>query len=651
MVQQPENEILQNLNNAQREAVLWRDGPLLVIAGPGTGKTRVLTRRIVNLLQETPDKNFRILGLTFTNKAADEMRDRVEKHLPSQKHRLFLGTFHSFCADILRQHGSHIGINPDFRIYSQKKDRQTLLDDAVKAAKQQSPLVTDNDRNMLPVIQRLKSSLVLPEDTHQTDVIPEYIRDRVVIVYEQYEAHLSSVNALDFESLILRAYQLFVKYPAIAKRYRTVYPYICIDEFQDTNAAQYGLITALASNQHRNLFVVADDDQIIYQWNGASYKRLDEFRAEFQPHVIQLPENYRCPSRVIELANNLIRYNFLRDGNKESLISHKQSDDDDVVRLKPFSDFDEEVQAIAADIQQRHNEHLGKVTVLARNRKLLSRMEQALQDIDMKCLIVQRQEDFESTPFIWLHSILCLANSHRSQSDLEAVCGSFAQLTHIEIKPEDVSIAANIGNKNYFQHWITITREVVDSRETTDSSGLASKLLDNVEKNLVEARNWKTFSKDALELFKQLTTANKSNDENIEEPFANYDGERRVWLQVVSNINSSASLETLLQELEMRSKAAEPDQDTVRLMTIHAAKGQEFSYVYLIGMVEGELPSFQSVKQGDDSPEMEEERRNCFVAITRVRETLTMSYSKRIDRWNKSPSRFLREMRLLDFSF
>lgn len=647
-MQQAES-ILKNLNDAQREAVMWGDGALLVIAGPGTGKTRVLTCRIAKLLLDTADKNFRILGLTFTNKAADEMRDRVEQILPGQNHRLFLGTFHSFCAEVLRQHGSHIGIKPNFRIYSQQKDLQLLLDEAVEEGKKLSSLVTDIDKKLLPVIGRLKSSLVLPEDTPETNVIQEDIRDRASIVYSQYETQLSSHNALDFDSLVLRTHQLFTKYPAIAKRYRTVYPYICIDEFQDTNAAQYGLISAMTSNQHRNVFVVADDDQIIYQWNGASHKRLEEFRAEFQAHMIQLPENYRCPSKVIELANNLIRHNFLRDRDKLPLVSHKEADDD-VVRLAPYSDIDEEVQTTATDIQQRHRNKLGDVTVLARNRKLLNRMEKALQDTSVNCLIVQRKDNFESTPFVWLHAILRLANDRQSIANLETVCGSFAQLTYIEVDPEEVIIAAKIGNGDYLQQWLKASEQATASKGTGPLTTLALELLQNARLNLGEGRNWKDFSTFTLEWLQRLEDAHTTSDD-FGEVFANYEGERKVWIQIVKGIHSSSTLEAFLQELEMRSKAPDPDQNIVRLMTIHTAKGQEFSHVYLIGMVEGELPSFQSIKQGNDSPDMEEERRNCFVAITRVQETLTLSYSARIDQWNKAPSRFLSEMGLLDFDF
>ena len=251
------------------------------------------------------------MGLTFTNKAADEMRSRVVSFVPGQEDRLFLGTFHSFCSDVLRQHGSHLGINPNFHIYSQDVDLQAVLNDAVETAKKMNDVVSDLDKKTLPVIQRLKSLLILPEQCRGMFRDKEF-GERIATVYPAYESELYKRNALDFNSLILKTYQLFNKFPVFAKRYQSVYTYICIDEFQDTNQAQYGLISALAGYQHRNLFIVADDDQIIYQWNGASHERLKELLNDFSPMVIQLPMNYRCPPEIVAIANNLIRHNFLR---------------------------------------------------------------------------------------------------------------------------------------------------------------------------------------------------------------------------------------------------------------------------------------------------------------------------------------------------
>lgn len=634
------------LSLIQREAAKWDESPLLVLAGPGSGKTRVLTCRIARILDSSRDKNFRILGLTFTNKAADEMRSRVTNFVPGQEGRLFLGTFHSFCADVLRQHGTHLNINPNFQVYSQDIDLQAVLNDAVEEAKKMTDVeVTDLDKKTLPVIKRLKSLLIPFEDCRQVFKDPKF-GERMAAVYPAYEAELAKRNALDFDSLILKAYELFTKFPAFAKRYRTVYPYICIDEFQDTNHAQYSLIRALTGNQHRNLLIVADDDQIIYQWNGASHKRIMEFMKDYSPRVIQLPMNYRCPPEIVELANNLIRHNFLRTADKKPLKAFRTSLGKDTVRLLlNFSDFDTETAAIARDIKKLHSGHLGSVVILGRSRKLLEGAELALRNEGLPAVISQRKDEFESTPFVWLHSILRLANDKQNRSHLEAVCGTFAQLAEVEVDFEDVVEQAQGSNLGYLQHWVKLVRQ-------KSPNASVKEVIDQASRYLGEGRDFRTFSKFALDWFRKLTQVQQqANSDPTAEVFARYEEERSVWeelmREIIESLGNEITLEAFLQELQMHSKEPSPKPNTLVLMTIHGAKGKEFDHVYLIGLVDDELPSFQSKKKGDDSPEMEEERRNCFVAITRTVKTLTLSYAERYRGWPKEPSRFLFEMGVL----
>ncbi len=634
------------LSPIQREAANWDEGSLLVLAGPGSGKTRVLTCHTAHILDSSRGKNSRVLCLTFTNKAADEMRTRVASFVPDQEARLFLGTFHGFCADILRQHGTHLKINPNFKIYSQESDLQAVLNDAVEEAKTKSDLVSNNDKKTLPVIQRLKSMLVMPENCRDK-FKDANIGARMAVVYPTYEAQLNKKNALDFNSLILKAYQLFTEFPNFAKRYRAIYPYICIDEFQDTNHAQYSLIRAITVDQHRNLFIVADDDQIIYQWNGASHKRLDQFLRDYTPRVIQLPVNYRCPPEIVNLANNLIRHNFLRNADKLPLEAFRLSDGKDVVRLLPrFPDFESEASGIAKDIKKNHSHEIGKVIVLARGRKLLDLVERDLRDAGIPAAISQRKDEFESTPFIWLNSILRLANDRSSIDALEAVCGTFFQLTRIEVNPDDVVTQARASNQDYLRQWIKLARQ----NATTAS---VKEVIEKTSSSLDEGRDFKTFIKFILEWFSRISEATDppERDDPSAEMFSNYDEERSVWddltREIARSYHGELTLETFLQELQMHSKEPIPKPDAVVLMTIHGAKGKEFDHVYVVGLVDDELPSFQSKKKGDNSPEMEEERRNCFVAITRTMKTLTLSYGERYRGWKKEPSRFLFEMGLL----
>jgi len=632
------------LSPIQRTAANWNEGPILVLAGPGSGKTRVLTCRIASILDSSQGKNFRILGLTFTNKAADEMRSRVIKYVPGEEGRVFLGTFHSFCADVLRQHGMHLNINPNFNIYGHDTDLQAILDDAVDEAKKISDIVSDTHKKTLPVIQRLKSNLITPEECQSKFRDPEFGKV-MAIVYPAYEEQLAQRNALDFNSLILQAYQLFVQFPAFAKRYRTVFPYICVDEFQDTNQAQYKLLGAISGYKYKNLFVVADDDQIIYQWNGASHTRITEYLSDYSAEVIQLPTNYRCPPAIVDLANNLIRYNFLRLPNKKPLQAFRPKLEGKVVSLLTnFDDFNAEVTGIAEDIKRLHTSHLDSVAVLGRSRKILVLAEKALHSEGIPAVISQRKDEFVSAPLVWLHSILRLMNDKQNRSHLEAVNGAFAQLTRIEIDTEDIITQARASNLSYLYHWVK------DVRQET-SNALSKEIIDELLHLLEGRKDYRSFSRLAFDWFSKVIQDQRQIDSDPTiEVFASYEEERVVWEELVTEITGSLgealTLEAFLQELEMHSKESAPRPGTVVLMTIHGAKGKEFKHVYLIGMVEDTLPSFQSRQKGDESPEMEEERRNCFVAITRTIETLTLSYADSYMGWPKEPSRFLLEMGL-----
>lgn len=640
------DKVWKELTPIQKESAQWDDGAMLVLAGPGSGKTRVLTCRIARILDKTQDKNFRILALTFTNKAADEMRERVEKYVPTQGNRLFIGTLHSFCADILRQHGTHLQINPNFTIYSQQDDLQALLNDAVEKIRDKSKLIIELDKKLLPVIHRLKSFLVLPEQSGKKFKDKQF-GERVALVYGAYEKELNERNALDFPSLILQAHRLFTKYPAFAKRYRTVYPYICIDEFQDTNHAQYNLYRAITGDSYKNVFVVADDDQIIYQWNGASHNRIRDFINDFSPEIIQLPDNFRCPPKIVALANNLIRHNHLRTPDKKPLKAFRSdTGNKNTVCLMPvFPDFETEAYEIAKSIKTLHSDHLSTVAVLGRSRKLLEIAEKKLKDEKIPAVLSQRKDEFESTPFVWLHSVLRLAANNQNRSYLETVCGSFAQLTQISIDPEDVIAIFQEKNIGYLHHWFHLVKQKT-------GNGAFSKILGDISEYLIVKRDFQVFNRVALDWFSDLTNNNQEpGTDPLTETFAGYKDERTVWEElyrsILRNTGENISLETFLQELQMHSKEPVAKPDTVRLMTIHAAKGKEFEHVYLIGLVEDEMPSFQSKKKGDDSPQMEEERRNCYVAITRAEKTLTLSYAEKYRGWSKNPSRFLYEMKLL----
>ena len=620
---------ISELTEAQAAAVNWIGGPLFVLAGPVSGKTRVLTTRVAKLLAETPEKSFRVLALTFTNKAADEMASRIEAFVPDQQKRAAIGTFHSFCMQMLQQHGSHIGINPDFAIYSLEPDRADLLKEAIRNNR-----LNSDDERFLGTIDKLKARLIQPDGCAKL-FRDSSVGERVEQVYRAYETALNRANALDFGSLIAQAYRLISTFPGVAVHYRRAYAYWMFDEFQDTTDGQYRLIKALAGDGFCNLFAVADDDQIIYQWNGASYQQIQRFRADFHPTEIQLPTNYRCPPSIVAAANQLVVHNTQRTTFKRPLEAGKTTllyPDGHHIQLMRYTSEDTEAVAIAAGIAGIDQSKRGEVAVLARTRALLERMQKALTDAKVPAAIAQRRDDFRSAQFLWLAAALRLASRPLDRRALDALTGAFNRWFGGEIWSDDVAAAADISSRSLLAEWSSAAASVDDDQ--------AKKLVEMASALGRQPTNFRDFIAQFLALLPQ----------NSAEDTTDIEEDRAAWGGLVRSIGQAigrdASLEQFLQELALRSKEPPVGPQTITLMTIHSAKGKEFDHVYVIGLAEDVLPSFQSVKAGENSSEMEEERRNCFVAITRAREWLCLSYADRYRGWPKQPSRFLTEMGL-----
>jgi len=630
---------LEKLTDIQRQAVEWDQGPLLVLAGPGSGKTQVLTCRIARLLDGSKNQNFRVLALTFTNKAADEMKGRVAGFVPGLEDRATVGTFHSFCAQILRQHGVHVGINPDFAIYSADDDRRAVLEDALRRAQSEGKTASSDDVKYLGLIDRLKSRLTEPGAAEAALARFEDPK-RVVATYQLYEDELRRINALDFNSLIFEAYRLVKAFPAIAARYRRSYPHWLIDEFQDTNSAQYELIRMLAGDGFRNVFAVADDDQIIYAWNGASYKQIQSFLADFSAQLIQLPTNYRCPAAIVEAANRLVVYNAQRRSTKKPLIAGKTElkyPPSEHIQLRVFRTDEEEAAGIAQEIAERGRSIWGQTAVLARTRALLDRMHKEFQTRDVPSVIAQRRDDFLSAEFRWLVASLRQIARPLDRRNVAVLVEAFNRLTETSVSVEQITTEAEATGRSYFATWL----ETAGKQSLTPAHA-------NLLTLLSPAANDPSTAKPAVEAVLAefaKETAGPDGDSDLAEDMLAW---RELSRDIASHIGKSAPLDQFLQELQLRSKAPTPKPDTVTLMTIHGAKGREFDCVYVIGLAEDVMPSFQSRQKGDQSPEMEEERRNCFVAITRTKECLVLSRAESYRGWRKEPSRFLVEMGLAD---
>ena len=621
---------LAELTEVQRRAVEWDAGPLLVLAGPGSGKTRVLTCRIACLLDASKDQRFRVLALTFTNKAAHEMASRVTTLTPGLEERVTIDTFHGFCAQVLRQHGVHLGIKPDFAIYSQTAERQAVLADALR---RNGALDASNEApKLLPWIDNAKAQLVESEqaERHFADANGGAAVDagRVTIAYRLYEDELRRVNALDFNSLILEAHRLFA-YSALVRQYQTSYRYWLLDEFQDTNSAQYALLRRMAGQNFRRIFAVADDDQTIFEWNGANVRRIGDLVRDFACDVIQLPTNFRCPPEIVAAANRLVVYNATRAEAKRpaKAADHLAKSDDERIRCLAFDTDKEEITGIADEIARMEPETRECTAVLARSRAPLQEIHNALKARGVPANLDLRRDDFASPQMRWL--VACLTQVHRplDRRNMAVLAQSFDSFTEARLDWGSIVSRSESEGITCLSAWTDCVRE-------STATDVAAALIDPIVRLAAGAVKPVVAVDQILDYFE-----NHDPDNDLLEDLSAW---RRISREI-RKVRGHPSLDRFLQELQLRSKEPVPQPGSAFLMTIHRAKGREFDTVYLMGLAEDILPSWHSLKRNGGA-QVEEERRECFVAITRAKQRLILSRAVHYRGWPKNPSRFLEEM-------
>ena len=627
----PLESTLQELSAIQRKAVEWEDGPLLVLAGPGSGKTRVLTCRIARILDQSSDERFRVLALTFTNKAAHEMSTRVTTLAPGLEERADIHTFHGFCARVLRQHGGHLGIRPDFAIYSNASDRQAVLQDALALG---TPRLDREGQRLLPRIDDLKARLVGPDEAEEwgsnRNGVSAEEAVRVARAYRMYEDELRRANALDFNSLILEAYRLF-GFPAMARHYRTVYRHWLLDEFHDTNGSQYKLLQRMAGNDFRQIFAVADDDQTIYEWNGASIRRIWDLVEDFGCEVLQLPTNYRCPPPIVEAANRLVVYNARRRTRKRPAEAAQPTSSlgERHIQCRVFETDRDEATGIAAEIAALDAPERAGTLVLARTRALLESMQAALKEEGVAATLLARRDDFVSPQMRWL--VACLRQVARplDRRNMAILVDAFQRFAQVSLDLDELLVRSAAEGVTPLSAWTRMAQ----------SAGLRSPVSELVNRmsglTSGEAKPASTID-EILELL-----GNDESDENLKDDLSAW---RRLSGEIRREVGP-AELGRFLQELDLRSKEPLPAPGAVSLATIHGAKGLESDRVHVIGIVEGILPSWHSANAENGGP-LEEERRSCFVAVTRTKQRLVLSWARRYGGWPKVPSRFLEEMGL-----
>lgn len=624
---------------SQKMAIEWNDGPVIVLAGPGSGKTAVLTERIKRILLNSQDQSFRVLALTFTNKAAAEMSERILDGNQENDHRLFIGTFHSFCSEVLRNHGTYVGINSNFEIYSSDDDINDIISDLqLKYNEENGDTIPDNI-NVGKAIKYFEKHLCI-SDGDLDVVMPKtaYAREYKWF-YHKYIEYMLANNVLDFDMLILMTFRLFKENPGIAKIYARTYKYINIDEFQDTNYGQYMLIKCMCGAKNNNLFIVADDDQVIYGWNGASHKRITEFREDYNAELIQLNQNFRCPKEVILAANKLIAHNSSRTVSKKPLESMKVLPEEKHVFVNSFDDYTEEMAFVAGLTKKIHEENPDdSICVIARNNRLLETAFEEAEKAGVECKKSKRKTDFETPYVLSLYLLLKLANHRNDIKVLKQIIAIFEQALLISINLEEVLTNAELSNQDY----MSALSEEIKGKLGDDNFEKSFELELSEGKNFIsfiqKAFDWSENRIDQIE--------DESHKEQAKQEFLI---EKKIWTDFERHLSYNYDLDEItvamyMQEFAMISKESEPAKDAVQFLTIHASKGKEFDHVILIGMVNDELPSFQSMKKGINSVAMEEERRNCFVAITRTQKKLYLTYSAKYYGWRKNPSLFLNEM-------
>ncbi|MDR0880099.1 MAG: UvrD-helicase domain-containing protein [Clostridioides sp.] len=645
---------LDTLNPEQRKAVEHTQGPVLILAGAGSGKTKVLTSRIAYLMEDKGVHPSNILAITFTNKAANEMRERVEKNIDSDTKDMWISTFHSCCVRILRKDINKIGYNRSFVIYD-AADQVTLVKDCLKELNLSDKVF--EPKVVISIISGAKDKLQSPKEFKQRNAGDNRLT-KVADIYTLYQDRLKRNSALDFDDLILKTVELFRTNPDVLDYYRGRFKYIMVDEYQDTSKAQYELVKALAKG-HQNICVVGDDDQSIYGWRGADIRNILEFERDYDDvFVIKLEQNYRSTQVILDAANTVIANNIERKRKKlwsdkkdgesikielaESEVYEADFIADTIWRLhkrdgRPFNDF---AILYRANAQARPVEDAFNRAQIPYNiyggTKFYERKE--IKDLVAYLRVIQNPQDDISIKriinvpkrSIGLRTIEKIED--RANLKQESI---YSVLLDIDTN-SDISTKAK-GNINDFIDIVGTLRTIKEAypvsklvEKVLDLTGYMDELVEIRDKNKEDAITKSEEAQDRIDnLMEFISIAvefENSTDENIEEK----------------------NLETFLTTVALTSDTSEEEQeDRVSLMTIHTSKGLEFPVVFLTGMEEGLFPISRAIKSMSDS-DLEEERRLCYVGITRAKQELFMSLTRRRTLYGKTnvsiASRFIEEL-------
>ena len=630
-------EILKQLNDKQYEAVVNTEGPCLVIAGAGSGKTKVLTHKIAYLIDEKGVLPWNILAITFTNKAANEMKERIEGLVGDVAKDIWMGTFHSVCVRILRRFIDRIGFDSSFIIFD-TSDQRTLIKACIKNIGLDDKMFTD--RSVQSEISNAKNEMLEP-DQYTVRANGDFRKEKIALVYEMYQKRLKENNAIDFDDIINYTIKILMDNPDVLEYYSDKFKYVLVDEYQDTNKSQFTLVTLLAS-KNGNITVVGDNDQGIYSFRGADISNILNFERDFPgTKIIKLEQNYRCTGNILKAANSVIKNNEVKY--KKQLWT--ENDVGNLPKVYSAKNEYDEGTYIATQIEHLRREekyNYSDFAILYRMNTQSRAIEEILRREGIPYKIIGGLKFYERKEIKDVISYLRLIQNPSDNISLKRVINEpkrgigKTSLDNIEKLAEDTGISMYEIIKNADQYglnrvflnsreFVNVIEELRNKKDDIKISELIKETLNKSgytkaleEENTIEAEN----RIENLDEF--LTVAIEFEDESAENKLSDF----------LEGITLSSDIDNM-----------EETDDSVTLMTLHSAKGLEFPVVFLVGMEEGIFPGYKSISE---PKELEEERRLCYVGITRAKKNLFLTCSKQRTIFGSTScnpiSRFLKEI-------
>lgn len=635
------NELLAGLNDKQKEAVLHFEGPLLILAGAGSGKTRVLTHRIAYLIEEHQVPPYHILALTFTNKAANEMRERVNNIIEYGAGSIWVSTFHSTCVRILRRFIDHLGYDNAFTIYD-SDDQKSLMKDICKQLNIDTKKY--KERTFLNTISSAKDELKTPEQ-YADEVAKEYNKKIFGRVYKEYQKRLKQNNALDFDDLIMLTVQLFRQNAEILNHYQERFPFILVDEYQDTNTAQFTLLSLLAS-RYQNLCVVGDDDQSIYRFRGANIHNILNFEKIFPAtKVIRLEQNYRSTKNILAAASGVIKHNSMR---KEKTL-WTTAEAGAPISYGRYDNEYEEAQGIAADIHRQVKDGMSynDFAILYRTNAQSRVFEEKLIYEGIPYRIIGAVNFYARKE---IKDILCYLKTINNSADDIAI----KRIINIPRRGIGQTTIGRISDYAFSQEmpFYEALRRVDEIPGCTRASAKIHSFVSLIEHFRMKLRGEMYSLEDMTQELLDVTGyVRELEAEDTDEANSRIENIESLMNKIVQyeEDNNGGTLNDLLEDIALVADidTVSDDAEQVLLMTLHSAKGLEFPNVYICGMEETIFPGASAVF-GDDPSELEEERRLCYVGITRAMKKLTLTSANQRMRngemnFNR-PSRFINEI-------